>query len=156
MKTPLLIKKIGSMTEGLSIRKRNSQIIKNFYLISHLKKIFFMFAIVCLYNKPIYQIGSLCLLTQIMLLIHIFYLPLKEREEQIKCLICEAFILLALFLMFLFAVEEEFQFTSMRVKFNIGWTVIGCCLSALTIQIIVDIKIHVCFMIKVYKRMRPL
>lgn len=78
------------MTEGL--KKNESYVVKYFNLITLLKKIFFMFALVCLYDAPVYQIGVICISYSSLLILYILYNPLQEREEYIKCVSCEALI----------------------------------------------------------------
>ncbi|CAD8062024.1 unnamed protein product [Paramecium sonneborni] len=144
----------GAIYEGIKLKQNPFTYYFNIILL--VKKMLFMMFLVMFYSSPCLQIGLVSLLNIVMALYLIKNQPLKDKDEYQKQVGSEILIWFAEMLILAFAINEQTNSLTEDSQLIIGWCVITLTSTLILLQLFIDVKQHVNFLINEYSIIKKL
>ncbi|CAK78000.1 unnamed protein product (macronuclear) [Paramecium tetraurelia] len=146
--------KYGALYEGIELDSNPYSLYYNIVLFT--KKLLFMFFLVFLYDYPLFQIGFVSSLNAIFFTYIIYNKPLIDKSEYYKQITTEVLLWITELLILLMGFGQKSEFLGYQSFIEIGWVIITILTLLIFIQLIIDIRQHMIFLIENYEILRIL
>ncbi|CAD8066144.1 unnamed protein product [Paramecium primaurelia] len=146
--------KYGALYEGIELDSNPYSLYYNIVLFT--KKLLFMFFLVFIYDYPLFQIGFISLLNAIFFTYIIYNKPLIDKSEYYKQIITEILLWITELLILLIGFGQQSEFFVYESYIKIGWVIVTILTLLIFIQLIIDIRQHMIFLIENYEILRIL
>ncbi|CAD8077791.1 unnamed protein product [Paramecium sonneborni] len=146
--------KYGALYEGIVLDRNPFSLYYNIILFT--KKLLFMFCLVFMYDYPLFQIGFVSLLNASFFSYIIYNKPFIDKSEYYKQIITEILLWLALLFILLIGFAQQSDSFTYQTYIKIAWIIITILTLLIFIQLIIDIRQHIIFLLEKYEILRIL